>query len=97
MEVTMDDKKETEDALMAPEPRIEKSVYYMLQQSKALMEEILGKMLSIKKEAQPKSQPHELVTQMFLHFVVLRQANRSILLEAHRVKAESNRNIRETK
>ena len=73
MEVTMDDKNETEDALMAPEPRIEKSAYDMLQQSKASMEEIVGKILSIKKEAQPKSQLRELVTQMFLHFVVLRQ------------------------
>lgn len=91
MEVTMDDKNETEDALMAPEPRIEKSAYDMLQQSKASMEEIVGKMLSIKKEAQPKSQLRELVTQMFLHFVVLRQANRSILLEEDRAKAETER------
>ena len=79
MEVTMDEKNGTEDALMAPEPKIEKSAYDTLHQCKASMEEIVAKMISIKKEAQPKSQLRELVTQMFLHFVALRQVSPSSL------------------
>lgn len=79
MEVEMDGKNETEDAVMAPGPKIEESAYDTLLQCKASMDEIVAKMLSIKKEAQPKSQLRELVTQMFLHFVVLRQVSPSPL------------------
>ncbi|KAG7024259.1 THO complex subunit 5B [Cucurbita argyrosperma subsp. argyrosperma] len=67
------------------------SPYEMLRESKISVEEIVAKMLSIKKQGEPKTQLGELVTQMLLHFVTLRQANRSILLEEDRVKAETER------
>lgn len=61
-----------EDEAQLP-PKIEKSPYQMLQESKASVEEIVANILSIKKQSSPKSQLRELVTQMFLHFVTLRQ------------------------
>ncbi|XP_052202749.1 THO complex subunit 5A [Diospyros lotus] len=70
-------------------PKIRKSPYDMLQQSRASVEEIVAIMLSIKREAKPKSQLRELLPQMFLNFITLRQANRSILLEEDCVKAET--------
>ncbi|KAF5747042.1 THO complex subunit 5B-like isoform X1 [Tripterygium wilfordii] len=84
---------EEEDAQVPQEhhPKTEKSPYEMLKESKTAVEEIVAKMLSIKKEGQSKSLLRELVTQMCLHFVTLRQANRSILLEEDRVKAETER------
>lgn len=84
-------RKEERDAQPAPRRKLEKSAHEMLQESKASVEDIVAKMLSIKKEGQPKSLLRELVTQMFLHFVTFRQANRSILLEEDRVKAETER------
>ncbi|KAM1118959.1 hypothetical protein ACFX2I_043210 [Malus domestica] len=80
-----------EDASSPPPPpkKPEKSPYEMLQESKSSVEDIVAKMIAIKKEAKPKSELRELVTQMFLNFVTLRQANRSILLEEDRVKAEA--------
>lgn len=86
---------EDDDAQSEVEPREQKSPYELLQESKASVEDIVAKMLSIKKEAKSKSKSksksdlRELVTQMFLHFVTLRQANRSTLLEEDRVKAET--------
>ncbi|KAL5558841.1 hypothetical protein UlMin_035052 [Ulmus minor] len=80
-----------EDSPTEAQPKVEKSPYQMLQESKASVEEIVAKMLSIKKEGKSKSELRELVTQMFIHFVTLRQANRSILLEEDRVKAETER------
>ncbi|XP_057469198.1 THO complex subunit 5A isoform X1 [Actinidia eriantha] len=93
MEVTMEDGEvvEAEVAELAPQRKIERSAYDMLQQSKASVEEIVAQMISIKREGKPKSELRELVTQMFLNFVTLRQANRSILLEEDRVKAETER------
>ncbi|KAM1289441.1 hypothetical protein ACFX13_017073 [Malus domestica] len=76
-----------EDAAPPPPKKPGKSPYEMLQESKSSVEDIVTKMLTIKKEAKPKSELRELVTQMFLNFVTLRQANRSILLEEDRVKA----------
>ncbi|CAN6721587.1 unnamed protein product [Malus baccata var. baccata] len=80
-----------EDAASPPPPKKpEKSPpYEMLQESKSSVEDIVAKMIAIKKEAKPKSELRELVTQMFLNFVILRQANRSILLKEDRVKAET--------
>ncbi|KAM1247028.1 hypothetical protein ACFX2J_043031 [Malus domestica] len=79
-----------EDASSPPPPKKpEKSPYEMLQESKSSVEDIVAKMIAIKKEAKPKSELRKLVTQMFLNFVTLRQANRSILLEEDRVKAET--------
>ncbi|KAK6130889.1 hypothetical protein DH2020_035364 [Rehmannia glutinosa] len=122
MEVTM-----AEPGEILPERNVDMTTLYdMLRQSKTSAEEIVAKMLAIKKEAQPKSQLRELVTQTLLNFVTLRQvtnwkwkwraygppglancgnhrnkliqfrmllkqANRSILLEEDRVKAETER------
>ncbi|KAL0432504.1 UNVERIFIED_CONTAM: THO complex subunitB [Sesamum latifolium] len=67
------------------------ALYDMLRRCKASAEEIVAKMLAIKKEAEPKSELREVVTQILLNFVTLRQVNRSILLEEDRVKAETER------
>ncbi|XP_022768756.1 THO complex subunit 5B-like [Durio zibethinus] len=80
-----------EESSPAPPRKPEKSPYDMLKESKASVEEIVTKILSIKNENKPKSQLREQVTQMFLHFVTLRQANRIILLEEDKVKAETER------
>ncbi|ESQ30932.1 hypothetical protein EUTSA_v10011479mg [Eutrema salsugineum] len=61
----------------------------LLQESKASVEEIVARMLSIKKQGNPKSENRELLTQMFLNFINLRQANRAILMEEENVKAET--------
>ncbi|KAL5714148.1 hypothetical protein ACHQM5_016149 [Ranunculus cassubicifolius] len=74
-----------------PVVKIEKTAYEKLEESRISMEEIAAKMLFIKKEGRPKSELRELVTQMSLHLVTLRQANRSILLEEDHVKSETER------
>ncbi|XP_049390105.1 THO complex subunit 5B-like [Solanum stenotomum] len=86
MDVTMGEPGE-----ILPEHKPERSPHEVLQQSKASVEEIVSKMLSMKKESTPKSEMRELVTQIFINFVSLRQANRSILLEEDRVKGETER------
>ncbi|KAL6521916.1 hypothetical protein OROMI_031793 [Orobanche minor] len=87
MEVTM-----AEPGEILPERNVDMDALYdLMQQSKSSAEEIVSKMLAIKKEAQSKSQLRELVTQILLNFVTLRQTNRSILLEEDRVKAETER------
>ncbi|KAG8632624.1 THO complex subunit 5B isoform X2 [Manihot esculenta] len=80
-----------EEAPLTTQPKNGTSPYEMLRESKASVEEIVAQILNMKKENKPKSELRELVTQMFLHFVTLRQANRSILLEEDRVKAETER------
>ncbi|GMI91154.1 hypothetical protein like AT5G42920 [Hibiscus trionum] len=75
----------------APSRKPDKSPYDMLKETKASVEEVVAKILSVKKENKPKSELREQVTQMFLHFVNLRQVNRSILLEEDKVKAETER------
>lgn len=70
MEITMGEPGE-----ILPEHKPEKSPYEVLQQSKASVEEIVTKMLSIKKESTPKSELRELVTQILINFVSLRQVN----------------------
>lgn len=72
-----------------PERKIDYSVYDNLQNSKTSIESIIAKMLSIKKDGLSKSQLAELVTQMSLNFVSLRQANRSILIQEDHVKQET--------
>ncbi|GAU42192.1 hypothetical protein TSUD_305370 [Trifolium subterraneum] len=67
------------------------SPYETLHNSKSSIESIISDILSIKKQAKPKQQLRDLVTQMFLHFITLRQANRSILIEEDRVKMETER------
>ncbi|CAN0873001.1 THO complex subunit 5B [Linum grandiflorum] len=68
-----------------------KSAYDLLRDSKTSVEEIVSQIVSIKKDGKDKSQLRELITQTFLHFVTLRQVNRSILLHEDRVKAETER------
>ncbi|KAL3514529.1 hypothetical protein ACH5RR_027246 [Cinchona calisaya] len=83
---------EVEAGEILPERTIDMSATYeLLYKSKSSVEEIVAQMLSIKKDSQPKSQLRNLVTQIFLNFVALRQANRSILIEEDRVKAETER------
>ncbi|XWS25605.1 hypothetical protein CRYUN_Cryun27aG0082200 [Craigia yunnanensis] len=82
---------EKSSQLPAPSRKLEKSPYDMLKKGKASVEEIVAKILSIKKENKTKSELREHVTQMFLCFVTLRQANRSILLEEDKVKVETER------
>ncbi|KAK9109212.1 hypothetical protein Sjap_017272 [Stephania japonica] len=72
----------------APEP---KTSYEELEESRAAMEEIVAKMLFMKKEGKLKSELRELITQMSLHLVNLRQVNRTILLEEDRLKGETER------
>ncbi|KAL2346411.1 hypothetical protein Fmac_000411 [Flemingia macrophylla] len=81
-----------EEEEQSSEPRkSEESPYQILRSSKTSVESIVADILSIKKEAKPKQLVRDLVTQMFLHFITLRQANRNILLEEDRVKAETER------
>ncbi|KAL4334587.1 hypothetical protein GQ457_07G025480 [Hibiscus cannabinus] len=75
----------------APSRKPEKSPYDTLKETKASVEEVVAKILSVKKDNKPKSELREHVTQMFLHFVNLRQVNRNILLEEDKVKAETER------
>lgn len=49
------------------------TLYDMFQESKSSVEEIVAKMLAIKKEAQSKTQLRDLVTQILLNFITLRQ------------------------
>ncbi|KAK7283290.1 hypothetical protein RIF29_12711 [Crotalaria pallida] len=78
-----------EDANSEEHRKFDESPYDILQNSKSSIENIVSEMLSIKREGKPKSNLPELVTQMFLHFITLRQANRSILIEEDRVKMET--------
>ncbi|VVA92744.1 unnamed protein product [Arabis nemorensis] len=66
-----------------------KSPIELLQESKSSVESIVARMLSIKKNGNPKSENRELLTQIFLNFINLRQANREILTEEEKVKAET--------
>ncbi|XP_054799586.1 THO complex subunit 5A [Prosopis cineraria] len=85
------EEEDQRDGQSVEECKSEESPYEMLQYGKASVEKIVAEMLSLKREGKPKSQLRELVTQMFLNFVTLRQANRSILIEEDRVKMETER------
>ena len=52
---------------------VDKSAYEILKNTKNGVEEIVAKMLSLKKDDKLTPEIRELVTQMFLHFVSLRQ------------------------
>uniref|UniRef100_A0A7N0ZQA7 THO complex subunit 5 n=1 Tax=Kalanchoe fedtschenkoi TaxID=63787 RepID=A0A7N0ZQA7_KALFE len=83
-----------EDDGAAPVPseaKVGTSPYEVLKQSKGSADDIVAKMLEVKKRGGSKSELRELVAQMFLNFVSLRQANRSILLEEDRVKSETEK------
>lgn len=90
---TMEDGEIDEGAMMVDEEgtqsaaqrKVEKSAHEMLQGGKASVEDVVAKMLSIKKEGQPKSLLRELVTQMFLNFITLRQVPPFFFLALSRV------------
>ncbi|XP_006307420.2 THO complex subunit 5A [Capsella rubella] len=67
----------------------EKSPVELLQETKASVKAIVARMLSIKQQGNPKSENRELLTQMFLNFINLRQANRAILIEEEKLKTET--------
>lgn len=69
----VDEQEPQQDAQSTEQSEWEKSPYEMLQNSKDSVEKIITEMLSIKREGLPKSHLRELVTQMFLNFVTLRQ------------------------
>ncbi|KAJ4962971.1 hypothetical protein NE237_022910 [Protea cynaroides] len=80
---------EVDMAEALPARKMEITAYELLEKSRTSMDEIVAKMLLMKKEGRPKAELRELITQMSLHFINLRQINRSILLEEDRVKAET--------
>jgi THO complex subunit 5 len=49
--------------------------YSLLEETRTAMEEIASRMLSAKKDGRPKSELRELVTQMSLLFISLRQVS----------------------
>ncbi|XP_061344717.1 THO complex subunit 5B isoform X2 [Gastrolobium bilobum] len=71
----------------------EESPYELLQNTKVSVENIIAEILSIKnqRKTKPFLRMRELVTQMFLHLVTLRQVNRCILVEEEFVKTETER------
>lgn len=76
MDSTMEEGELAEvELVFAPrdKPKVAKSAYDVLQQSRSSVEEIVAQMLSVKREGKPRSQLRELVTQTFLNFVTLRQ------------------------
>ncbi|XP_077212979.1 THO complex, subunit 5 [Tasmannia lanceolata] len=89
MEVEEEESGVTASAESALQRKIEKTAYDMLEESRTSMEELVAKMVFIKKEGRPKSELRDLITQISLLLVHLRQVNRSILLEEDRVKAET--------
>ncbi|CAN6233308.1 unnamed protein product [Urochloa humidicola] len=66
-----------------------RSPHDLLAETRASIEKVAARMLAIKRDGVPKSELRELVTQMSLHLVTLRQVNREILMEEDRVKAET--------
>ncbi|XP_047320018.1 THO complex subunit 5B isoform X2 [Impatiens glandulifera] len=97
MDTTMEDGEMAATTTTTSVPELElhammkKSPFDTLYDSRKSAEEIVAKMLSIKRESKSKSELRELATQMFLSFVNMRQSNRAILLEEDRVKAETER------
>ncbi|CAL5204678.1 unnamed protein product [Lathyrus oleraceus] len=89
--IAVEDEHQQAFAHSSEDPISEESPYEILHNSKSSIETIISDILSIKKDAKPKQLLRDLVTQMFLHFITLRQANRSILIEEDRVKMETER------
>ncbi|XP_016163112.1 THO complex subunit 5A [Arachis ipaensis] len=67
----------------------EECPFRLLRDAKASAESIVAEMLSIKRDGKPKSLLRELISQMLLQFLNLRQINRSILVEEERVRSET--------
>ncbi|KAF2947126.1 THO complex subunit 5A [Oryza sativa Japonica Group] len=66
-----------------------KSPHDLLAETRASVEEVAARILAIKKDDAPRTELRELVAQMSLLLITLRQANREILMEEDRVKAET--------
>uniref|UniRef100_A0A453PQS2 THO complex subunit 5 n=1 Tax=Aegilops tauschii subsp. strangulata TaxID=200361 RepID=A0A453PQS2_AEGTS len=73
-------------ATTAPKPR---SLHDLLAETRASVEEVAARILAIKKDGAPKSELRELVAQMSLLLITLRQVNREILMEEDKVKGET--------
>ncbi|TKY57820.1 THO complex subunit 5B [Spatholobus suberectus] len=73
----------------------EESPHELLRNTKTSIENIVAEILSLKNKGKPKPlltlRLREILTQTFLHFVTLRQANRSILLEEDHARRETER------
>ncbi|KAF0931304.1 hypothetical protein E2562_002643 [Oryza meyeriana var. granulata] len=65
------------------------SPHDLLAETRASVEEVASRILAIKKDGAPKTELRELVAQMSLLLITLRQANREILMEEDRVKGET--------
>ncbi|XP_010236074.1 THO complex subunit 5B isoform X4 [Brachypodium distachyon] len=61
----------------------------LLAETRASVEEVAARILAIKKDGAPKSELRELVAQMSLLLITLRQVNREILMEEDKVKAQT--------
>ncbi|KAL6911549.1 hypothetical protein ACP4OV_000354 [Aristida adscensionis] len=66
-----------------------RSPHDLLAETRASVEKVAARILAIKRDGAPKSELRELVTQMSLLLITLRQVNREILMEEDRVKAET--------
>uniref|UniRef100_J3LHF5 THO complex subunit 5B n=1 Tax=Oryza brachyantha TaxID=4533 RepID=J3LHF5_ORYBR len=66
-----------------------RSPHDVLAETRASVEEVAARILAIKKDGAPKTELRELVAQMSLLLITLRQANREILMEEDRVKGET--------
>ncbi|XP_037448498.1 THO complex subunit 5A-like isoform X1 [Triticum dicoccoides] len=73
-------------ATTAAKPR---SPHDLLAETRASVEEVAARILAIKKDGAPKSELRELVAQMSLLLITLRQVNREILMEEDKVKGET--------
>uniref|UniRef100_A0A0C9RZF2 TSA: Wollemia nobilis Ref_Wollemi_Transcript_267_723 transcribed RNA sequence n=1 Tax=Wollemia nobilis TaxID=56998 RepID=A0A0C9RZF2_9CONI len=65
------------------------SAYDLLEETRNSIEEIIPKMLFIKKEGKGRAELHELISEVSVLFLKLRQANRIIFQEEDRVKSET--------
>ncbi|GJM86960.1 hypothetical protein PR202_ga02865 [Eleusine coracana subsp. coracana] len=66
-----------------------RSPHDLLAETRASIEKVAARMLAIKRDGAPKSELRELVTQMSLLLITLRQLNREILMEEDKVKGET--------
>lgn len=74
--IAVEDEHQQAFAHSSEDPISEESPYEILHNSKSSIETIISDILSIKKDAKPKQLLRDLVTQMFLHFITLRQVPR---------------------
>ncbi|TVU28635.1 hypothetical protein EJB05_20159 [Eragrostis curvula] len=65
------------------------SPHDLLAETRTSIEKVAARMLAVKRDGAPKSELRELVTQMSLLLITLRQVNREILMEEDKVKGET--------